>query len=459
MDDRTDLPRAALRDLRRLLVGLDEPRPAGHPPARWRRLLPLIVPVGLFVLLSLTFAAYEYLLDVRHLPPGMPTVLAVGSTLPVAVAARSPLWGWRLAYPMLFAGAVSALPTESWPWNPVQILGFLVVLASLAVRTDTGVVVWAAVLTLAPVFLVVPTRANAYGVTVLLAVVVILGDQVRRQRQSQQALAVQSEVSELEKARRAVLEERTRIARELHDVVAHHMSMIAVQAETAPYRLAALPDPARDEFTAIAASAREALTDMRRLLGVLRSETSTAQTAPQPGLDDVPDLVEAARRAGMTVTLEQDRPPPGAPTPPEAVGLTAYRIVQEALANAARHAPGTSVRVSLRPGVGELALRVENGAHPAPARPAGPAGHGLTGMRERARLLAGTFSAGPVDGGGFAVVAHLPYGTAQPLAATDPRGADADPPGTDTGSSGTDAGSSGTDTDAVERPRRNGGRR
>nr|MDT0659662.1 histidine kinase [Micromonospora sp. DSM 115978] len=411
MEDRTDPLRAALRDLRRLLVGRDPPRPPGGAAARWRRALPVILPAALLGLLGLTVAAIQYLQDVRNLPGWAVLVIAVGSTLPVAVAVVSPLWGWRLCYPMLFVGAIAALPTESWPWNPVQIVGLLVVLAILAVRTGTGVVAWAATLTLPPVFLVVPNSANAYGVTVLVAVIVILGDQVRRRRQSQRALAVQSEVSELEKARRAVLEERTRIARELHDVVAHHMSMIAVQAETAPYRLAALPGPARDEFTAIAASARDALTDMRRLLGVLRSETADRQTAPQPGLVDVPDLVEAANRAGMTVTLEQDQPPPDAPVPPEAVGLTAYRIVQEALANAARHAPGAAVRVALRPGVGELALRVENDAHPGAAGPAGPAGHGLTGMRERARLLAGTFNAGPVPGGGFAVVAHLPYGT------------------------------------------------
>jgi signal transduction histidine kinase len=444
MDDRTDLPRAALRDLRRLLIGRDQPRPVRHA-ARWRRALPLIVPAVLLGLLGLTMAANQYLHELRNLPGELIAVMAIGSTLPVAVALFSPLWGWRLAFPMLFVGATSALPNESWPWNPVQVIGFLFVLASLAVRTGTAVVAWAAALSLVPVFLVVQNRANAYGVTVLFVVIAVLGDQVRRRRQSQQALAVQSEVSELEKARRAVLEERTRIARELHDVVAHHMSMIAVQAETAPYRLAALPDPVRDEFTAIAASARDALTDMRRLLGVLRSETSQPQTAPQPGLDDVPDLVEAARRAGMTVTLDLDQPPPGAPTPPEAVGLTAYRIVQEALANAARHAPGTSVRVSLRPGVGELAVRVENGAHPAAAAPPGPAGHGLTGMRERARLLAGTFSAGPVDGGGFAVVTHLPYGAGQPPA--------------EAGQPGGQAGPTGTPTEPAGRPGGTGGRR
>ncbi|MFB6391901.1 sensor histidine kinase [Polymorphospora lycopeni] len=404
MDDPIDALRAAPRDLRRLLVGPDYPPYRAEPAGRWRRFRPYLVQAGLLGLIGLTVAAAQYLQDARGLPEPAAIALGIGATLPAGIALRAPLWAWRLGYPMLFLGALHARPEESWPWNPVQIFGFLFVLVLLAVRADAGVAAWAGLLTLLPVYLSVPALANAHGVTVLVVVTLVVGDQVRRRRQSQRALVEQAEVSELEKARRAVLEERTRIARELHDVVAHHMSMIAVQAETAPYRLESVPDPARAEFAAIAGSARDALTDMRRLLGVLRSDATDPQTAPQPGLVDVPELVEAARRAGMTVTLEGD--PVGAPAPPEAVGLTAYRIVQEALANAARHAPGAAVRVALLPGVGELALRVENGPY---SGVTGPAGHGLTGMRERARLLDGSFHAGPVDSGGFAVVARLPY--------------------------------------------------
>ncbi|MEV7225763.1 histidine kinase [Polymorphospora sp. NPDC051019] len=404
MDDPIDALRAAPRDLRRLLVGPDYPPYRAEPAGRWRRFRPYLVQAGLLGLIGLTVAAAQYLQDARGLPEPAAIALGIGATLPAGIALRSPLWAWRLGYLMLFLGTLHARQEESWPWNPVQIFGFLFVLVLLAVRADAGVAAWAGLLTLLPVYLLVPTLANAHGVTVLVAVTLVVGDQVRRRRQSQRALVEQAEVSELEKARRAVLEERTRIARELHDVVAHHMSMIAVQAETAPYRLESVPDPARAEFAAIAGSARDALTDMRRLLGVLRSDATDPQTAPQPGLVDVPELVEAARRAGMTVTLEGD--PVGTPAPPEAVGLTAYRIVQEALANAARHAPGAAVRVALLPGVGELALRVENGPY---SGVTGPAGHGLTGMRERARLLDGSFHAGPVDSGGFLVVARLPY--------------------------------------------------
>jgi signal transduction histidine kinase len=461
MEERTDTVRAGLRDLRRLLVGADYPPPPGNPSRRWRRWRRHLLQGALIALLGLTVSAAQYLLDERHLHEGLAVLVAAGSTLPVALVLRRPLLAWRIAYPMLYLGVIHARPEESFPWNPVQIFAFIAVLAVLAVRVDTGVAAWAGLLCLLPAYLFAGQLANAYGITVLIAIILILGDQVRRRRQTQRALVEQAEQSELEKARRAVLEERTRIARELHDVVAHHMSMIAVQAETAPYRLDSLPEPARTEFTAIADSARLALTDMRRLLGVLRSESTGPQTAPQPGLADIPALVEAAHRAGMAVTLDLPEPATGAPEPPGAVGLAAYRIVQEALANAARHAPGAPVRVALRAGRRELDLRISNGGgrgdagagagagnraggrgddgdgdgagagnraggrgddddgdggggdgpgrpHRPAAGPDRPEGHGLIGMRERARLLGGTFDAGTGEDG-FVVVARLPY--------------------------------------------------
>jgi len=413
--------RGTLAALRRLAVGPDYPlAPARRPPEWFRRLQPYLVPAGLLALIGLGFAAGAYLTENRGLHPVVAALLAVGSVLPAALLVRYPLLAWWVSYAMLFLGALGRnSDLESWPWNPVQIIFFLLVLIVLAARAEAAVVAWIGALSLLPVF-VFTNQANAYGVAVLVVAVLILGDQIRRRRQTQRALVAEAERSEREKARRGVLEERTRIARELHDVVAHHMSMIAVQAETAPYRLGALPEPARTEFAAIAGSARAALSDMRRLLGVLRSESAGPETTPQPGLADLPELVESARRAGMTVVLDDAEPPAGAAAPPEAVGLAAYRIVQEALANAARHAPGAAVRVALQRSQHGLALRVENDAAVAPpgataaptgtAGPAGlPAGHGLTGMRERARLLGGRFTADPTDGGGFAVVAHLPY--------------------------------------------------
>jgi signal transduction histidine kinase len=185
------------------------------------------------------------------------------------------------------------------------------------------------------------------------------------------------------------------------------MSMIAVQAETAPYRVADLSEPARAELATIANAARSALTDMRRLLGVLRAESESAPREPQPGLAELPALVATAQRAGVPVTFDTPQSLAGVPEP---VGLAAYRIAQEALANAARHAPGGPVKVLVGADSTRLVLTVGNGP---PSTGTGPAqagtGHGLMGMRERAALLGGTLSAGPDQMGGYRVVAVLPY--------------------------------------------------
>jgi signal transduction histidine kinase len=293
------------------------------------------------------------------------------------------------------------------PWNPVQIIGFLVVLLRLAATERSGVTAWATALSLVPVFLFA-TGPNAWGAAIVIVLVVLVGDTIARRRQSRREIAEQEQLAEIERGRRSVLEERARIAREMHDVVAHHMSMIAVQAETAPYRVAGLPDTAREELATIATSARSALADMRRLLGVLRAENDEALRAPQPGLGDVPDLVATATRAGVPVEL--DMPP--ADGIPEAVGLAAYRIVQEALANAARHAPGGPVRIAGRVAGRRLELAIRNGpAVPGIAhlRAAAGAGHGVVGMRERATLLGGTLAAGRDPDGGYTVTAVLPF--------------------------------------------------
>ncbi|WP_239083894.1 sensor histidine kinase [Asanoa ishikariensis] len=418
------LVRVSLRDLRRVLVGKDYPPVPGpgirRPRLRrlWSRWRSLVVPLLLLGVLGLGAAAMEYLADTYHHTRLVALLIGYGTTLPVLLAYHRPLTAWRIAYVMLFVGVLGAPSTQTWPWNPAQIVFFLVIQLALALRADSGVAAWAGLLTLAPVFLFVD-NANAWGVSVLFLLMLILGNQIRRWRVSQaelsERLAEQEERSELEQARRAVLEERTRIAREMHDVVAHHMSMIAVQAETAPFRLADLDEPVRLEFASIAGSAREAMTDMRRLLGVLRSETAPALTAPQPGLAEVAELVETARRAGVPVSLHGTAPDAEGP-----VALAAYRIVQEALANAARHAPGASVRVAVTHDGEAVAVRVENDA-PAGDDPAAPAqrddaevpagaieGHGIAGMRERATLLGGTFEAGPTVFGGFAVAATLP---------------------------------------------------
>jgi signal transduction histidine kinase len=394
---RPEIARDAVGPVRRLLVG------------RGRTLSPgrgiffrYGIPLGSLALLGLGVANNQYLLDTRHVDAVVALLLSLGAVLPVAIALRKPLVAWRFAYPMLFLGTIMARRSESWPWAPVQIVGYLFVMLMVAVTETSAVTFWATAFSVAVPFLYTD-RANAVGVAVLLVVVALIGDVLSRRRQSRVALAEQTELTELERARRAVLEERTRIAREMHDVVAHHMSMIAVQAETAPYRVPGLGEPAQQELATIATAARAALSDMRRLLGVLRAEDDDTPRAPQPGLGEVPALVETARRAGMPVTVALPDE-----SVPEAAGLAAYRIVQEALANAARHAPGAAVDVRGRVEEGSLVLIVRNGPPTSAPAPAGGAGHGLIGMRERAALLGGTLVAGPGEDGGYTVTATLP---------------------------------------------------
>ena len=241
-------------------------------------------------------------------------------------------------------------------------------------------------------------------------------------------LAEQTEVSELEQARRAVLEERARIARELHDVVAHHMSLIAVRAETAPYRLGGLPEPARDEFTAIASAAREALTEMRRLLGVLRSELADARAraAAGPGRRS-PSWCGAARRAGMAVHYLP--PEPGSDWParpgrragrvpdraggpgqrdPARAGRAGDRAGLAGFARSCRCACTTTHRPRRRP----RPPAIEPGPSDAGADAGelGRAGTGWPGCGSGPRCWAASSPPAPTADGGFAVTATMPYG-------------------------------------------------
>ena len=222
-----------------------------------------------------------------------------------------------------------------------------------------------------------------------------------RQRAAQARRAV-AESGEL--ARSAVSEERTRIARELHDVVAHSVSIIAVQAGAAEQLIASDPERAREHMASVRRTAREAMTEMRRLLDVLR--TDEPRYAPQPGLARLPDLLDEARGAGVPVELieQGERPhlPPG-------LDLVAFRVVQESLTNVRKHAPGAPTRVLLRYGPKVLELDVTNttAAGDASANGGGRGGHGLIGMRERVHLFGGSFDAKATEEGGFRVHALL----------------------------------------------------
>ncbi len=390
---------AGLRDLRAFLVG---PDPPVRPRTRLGRALPAI---GAVAAILLGLVSYEYLLD--NGPRINSAFIAINSALiaaPIGLVATRPLFAWRIAILVAVFGGF-AVPVEQgtpWPWTPVQMLMFPLLLGVVAVRHRRGVLIWVG-LSAALALIVFVNPGNLAGLLLAVTAILVIGDQVRRRREVQAALAEEEERTELAQARRAVAEERNRIAREMHDVVAHHMSLIAVRAETAVYRIDGVPPAVAEELAAIAGTSREALVEMRRLLGVLRS-SETPLVEPQPVLDDLAGLVRDAREAGVDVTFD---PLPGAHVPP-AVGLAAFRIAQEALSNARRHAAGAPVRITLTLGPSALELYVHNTLNgPAGDKPGGER-HGLLGMRERATALGGTCTAGPDPAGGYTVRVTLP---------------------------------------------------
>ena len=198
-----------------------------------------------------------------------------------------------------------------------------------------------------------------------------------------------------------------RIARDLHDVVAHTLTTINVQAATAAHLLDRNPDHARAALETIETESRDAIGELRAILGVLRTAGGAeAPRAPTPGLDSVPDLVKRARDAGLDVELGVSGQRPDRIS--DAVSLAAYRVVQESLTNARRHAPGAPVRVDLAFERGEVVVAVENGAGAEANGHASPPGVGLAGLRERAAALGGVLEAAP-RATGFRVEARLPY--------------------------------------------------
>jgi signal transduction histidine kinase len=220
-------------------------------------------------------------------------------------------------------------------------------------------------------------------------------------------LAAQLEREREEKARLAVAAERARIARELHDVVAHGISVIAVQAGSGRHTLKADPEGASDAFRAIESTSRQALVEMRRLLGLLREGNEPAAAAPTPGMDSHAELIEQARAAGLSVSVDVEGEPRALPP---GIDLAAYRILQEALTNVRKHAPGARAAVRLRYGAHQFEIEVRDHGARADARRAGVegGGHGLIGMRERVALYRGELDAGPLPDGGFRVHARLP---------------------------------------------------
>lgn len=352
----------------------------------------------------------------HQLPAGpAPQVLALLVVAPLPLAVRYPMLAWWAGWlALLLSPLVPAAWWGGWPWGPPQVIALLAAYCLVAVRQRRAALWWMWALSLIPwsVWLIrdIPDLNGPASATMVFTVAAIAVDSIGSRLRTQRALTAQTEHADAERARRAVLEERTRIARELHDVVAHHLSLIAVQAESAIYRLDELPEPARDEFSSLSEVAREALTEMRRLLGVLR-EDQPADLAPHPQLADLPLLVDTARRAGVEIELSV---PAELGKVPAGVGVCAYRIVQESLSNASQHAPGAAVTVSVGHDAGAVQLWVVNGPGTTATRSGHgrgrDRGHGLTGMRERVALLGGSLSAEPTSAGGFVVRAVLPLG-------------------------------------------------
>jgi signal transduction histidine kinase len=220
--------------------------------------------------------------------------------------------------------------------------------------------------------------------------------------------AVRSEREREERERVAVAEERRRIARDLHDVVAHGVGVMTVQAGAARLLLEDDPARARGPLLAVEQAGREALGELRRLLGILRRDEGEPALRPQPGLGDLEELVAQARRGGLPVELAVQ----GTPAPlPAGVDLAAYRIVQEALTNTRKHAGPARASVAVRYQSEALDLEITDDGR---AHPNGTGGHGLIGMRERVTLYGGQLDAAPRPHGGYRVRAHLPLHTARP---------------------------------------------
>ncbi|MER5178850.1 histidine kinase [Streptomyces sp. NPDC002896] len=389
-------------------------------PRRLRRYTPwtphaFVVASALLTLIIGVETTRYYTSDFVALMVGLIPASAILTTLVRPVAA---FWASLAVTPF-----VSVLAGRGeWPWSHSTFFAHLVVLTVVAARTRPRIAGWMWVVTALYALLaeaVVPV--SYYGSDTMpflffsaMALLVVTVRHVRREAAKE--VTAQQTVTAHERSKRTLLEERTTIARELHDVVAHHMSVVAIQAEAAPYRVENPPPELEQAFATIRENAVAALTELRRVLGVVRAEDYEAPDAPQPTLADLDGLLANVREAGLPV----EKTVTGAVRElPQGVELSAYRIVQEALSNALRHAPGSTARVEIGYVLGGLGLRIVNGPSPTPAmvKSTHGAGHGITGMRERVAMLDGEMTAEATADGGYEVTVFLPVPAAEETAA------------------------------------------
>ncbi|MFF8973380.1 sensor histidine kinase [Streptomyces sp. NPDC014995] len=385
---------------------------AGHPQdaepgSRWPWRSTLLLTV--LVLVGSDFAAHQQQGERAALDPFARVLLLVAAALL--------LWRRRHPVPVVFgtAAAAALYLGAGYPYGPVFLT--VAVACFAAVVAGHRRAAWTALGMLWAVHLLVAhwlyrwlppsgDRPASFGQEIVVAtwaVVIVAVAELARTRREQWA---RERAERAQAARRRADEERLRIARELHDVLAHSLSVINVQAGVGLALLDSDPEQARTALTTIKSASKEALGEVRQVLNTLRTP-GDAPRAPAPGLDRLPELVEQAARAGLTVevTGEPPRLPPG-------TDLAAFRIVQEALTNVVRHSGSRRARVHLDRAGGTLRLRIDDDG-PATHADAGGGGNGLAGMRERAAALGGTIEAGPRDDGGFRVLAVLPAGTGE----------------------------------------------
>jgi signal transduction histidine kinase len=359
--------------------------------------------------------------DHRHVHRLLAAFFIVAMIAPIAVRRKYPAVAFAA---VITAGAIEVLVLPGFVGSDVSVL---VVLYTLAAYRPRRIAVPGLLICLLGAVIAIAKWMpqgkirDLWTLGVVLAVFCLptltawlLGDMMRWRRGYYHALEERAARLERERdaqAQIAAAAERSRIARELHDVVAHNVSVMVVQADGASYALDTDPGRARQAISDIAATGRQALAEMRSLLGVLRTASEEdADFAPQPGIEQLTGLLEQARASGLPVAFTVE----GVPRPlPQATALTAYRVVQESLTNARKHGgPTVTATVTLRFCESEIAVTVTDDGKGTTARADG-LGHGLIGMRERVELFGGTVSAGPRPGGGYRVAATLPM-PAQP---------------------------------------------
>ena len=348
-------------------------------------------------------AVAEASFDSSQRPRAVTVPLALLWTLPLLFRRRFPL-GVPVAVLVVLAAEAVAVGTVV---TDAQMTGFtiLAAFAAAGAHPDIRFALVGAVVGYASVAVILvddrPRLASTLSVIGVSAVTwAIARAFVERGRRAED---LEERAAGLERAHaEAVASERATIARELHDVIAHSVSVMTVQAGAARLLLDEDPLRARESLIAVEETGRQALSEMRRLLGILRGDEHETHLAPQPGIADVDALIEQVRAAGLPVEVTVQ----GEPRPlPPGVDLAAFRVVQEALTNTLKHAGAARAEVSIRYGKIALELAITNDGH---VRRNGRDGHGLVGMRERVALYGGEFEAGPRRGGGYAVRATLP---------------------------------------------------